>query len=536
MVFTAAQLTAFFTAADYLGLSARTATAFAAEGIATPADLAEFNKEGLDAIFRNLRKPPRAIQGGPGRGAAGRGGGGHLVDVEPYIVPAKSQMRIIASALAVKYYDATARELTPANMAWTVVQRFHEEWKAIEEKKKMDVPDAPKLTKGLAVYKWLESVRNHLNQVIGVRNAPLSYVIREAATVDPVPPVLQLDEPFAEVNGSVEGEMIARLSHGHPLFKSDNGQVFDVIESALRGTSISPSIAQFRKTRNGRAAYLALVSQHAGRDVWDKLQREAEHKLQNVKWNGQTTITLQQHMSMHRREWITLQDCSEYIPVEVPNGRQRVTWLMNSITSIDPGVLAAIAAVRQDEGDKRVNFESAVAYLAPVCPVVTKQQKKGRLEVNVSGASASGLGSIGKTGVSLRYHKYAEFQKLSDEQKKELKEWKANNKKDGKRKGASVGDKRATKKMKGMLAAFSTANKEAIQALADSNSATVAAVAAGSGSASGMQTGQRGTIGVVTTVTPTKTPAEMMLAAEVAALKLQSILKGGEKKDKNKSD
>ena len=90
--------------------------------------------------------------------------------------------------------------------------------------------------------------------------------------------------------------------------------------------------------------------------------------------------------------------------------------------------------------------------------------------------------------------------------------------------------------MKGMLAAFSTANKEAIQALADSNSATVAAVAAGLGSASGTQTGQRGTIGAFTTVTPTKTLAEMMLAAEVAALKLQSILKGGEKKDKNKFD
>jgi hypothetical protein len=181
--------------------------------------------------------------------------------------------------------------------------------------------------------------------------APLSYLICEIAMVNPVPPVLQVGEPFAEEYGSVEGEMIARLLHTHPLYKLDNGQVFDVIEAALRGTSISPSIAQFCKTHDGCAAYLALVSQHAGRDVWDKLQREAEHKLQNVKWNGQTTITLQQHMSMHCWKWITLQDCSEYIPVEVPNGRQRVTWLMNSITLIDPGVLAAIAAVCQDEVD-----------------------------------------------------------------------------------------------------------------------------------------------------------------------------------------
>ncbi len=52
--------------ANYLGLSARTAAAIAAKGIAEPADLAEFDKEGLDAIFRNLRKPPllsKVVQG-----------------------------------------------------------------------------------------------------------------------------------------------------------------------------------------------------------------------------------------------------------------------------------------------------------------------------------------------------------------------------------------------------------------------------------------------------------------------------------------
>jgi hypothetical protein len=46
---------------------------------------------------------------------------------------------------------------------------------------------------------------------------------------------------------------------------------------------------------------------------------------------------------------------------------------------------------------------------------------------------AGGLGLTGKTGVSLRYHKYAEFQKLLEEQKKELCEWKSNNKTNGKR-------------------------------------------------------------------------------------------------------
>jgi hypothetical protein len=66
MVFTAAQLTAFFTTANYLGLSAWTVAAIAVKGITETADLAEFDKEGLDAIFCNLHKPPvlsKVVQG-----------------------------------------------------------------------------------------------------------------------------------------------------------------------------------------------------------------------------------------------------------------------------------------------------------------------------------------------------------------------------------------------------------------------------------------------------------------------------------------
>jgi hypothetical protein len=43
MPFTAAEIVTFFTDAANMGLTLRTATAFAAEGIATPADLAEFD-------------------------------------------------------------------------------------------------------------------------------------------------------------------------------------------------------------------------------------------------------------------------------------------------------------------------------------------------------------------------------------------------------------------------------------------------------------------------------------------------------------
>jgi hypothetical protein len=94
--------------------------------------------------------------------------------------------------------------------------------------------------------------------------------------------------------------MIARKSHTHPLFKVDNGVVFELIENSVRGTAIAASIAPFRRVRDGRGAFMAIQAQHAGKDVWDKLHKEAESTLQTYKWSGTANVTLAQHMGKHR--------------------------------------------------------------------------------------------------------------------------------------------------------------------------------------------------------------------------------------------
>ena len=109
-----------------------------------------------------------------------------------------------------------------------------------------------------------------------------------------------------------------------------------------------------------------------------------------------------------------------------------------------------MAEVRQDDADKRINFENAFTFLAPSCPVVVKATKKGRVsfEANVSGTGGKphqgGLGGDhekpgkGATGVALCYHKFEEYRNLSKEQQEELTKWnKANGggKNHGKKKG-----------------------------------------------------------------------------------------------------
>jgi hypothetical protein len=263
MPFTAAVFVTFFTDAANMGLTPCSATAFAAKGIATPADLAEFDRNGMESIFCNLRKPAKVLRGGAA------GAHGKLQEVMAYELSAKSQIRLSIAAKAARFYEDTGRELNPDNMLWSVIKRFDEQFKALMARKVGDssyIP--PKLTKNFSTHKWLESFVLCLHQKVGVRECPLEYVVREVAAMAAVPPPLLAGEPHSEVHGgSIEGNMIMRMSHAHPLFRVDNGAVFELIEMAVRGTAVAASIAPFRREQNGCNAFIAIRAQHAGKDV-----------------------------------------------------------------------------------------------------------------------------------------------------------------------------------------------------------------------------------------------------------------------------
>ena len=149
MPFTAAKNATFFTDAANMGLMLCTTVAFAAEGIANPADLAEFDKEGMELIFRNLRKPRKVLR------ASTAGGRGELQEAIAYKLLAKSQICLSIAAQAVRFNEDTGRESNPKNMLWSVIKRFDEQFKALMARKKGDyfyVP--PKLMKNFSTHKW----------------------------------------------------------------------------------------------------------------------------------------------------------------------------------------------------------------------------------------------------------------------------------------------------------------------------------------------------------------------------------------------
>jgi hypothetical protein len=110
MPFTAAQVVIFFEDQAYMALICRTATALAAEGIAIPDNLSKYDKEGMNSIYWNLRKPAKVSWDGA------TGTSGKFCEIQAYEQSAKSQICLTIGAVAAKFYKDIGHALDPNNM------------------------------------------------------------------------------------------------------------------------------------------------------------------------------------------------------------------------------------------------------------------------------------------------------------------------------------------------------------------------------------------------------------------------------------
>ena len=268
MVLTAAQTTAFFENPDQLGIPHKTMVQIQQEGIQTVADLADFENQELQQLADNLRKP-----------------GGRIPDPNPNAAPGAT-----IPTPAFTYGAKSQKRLTVAcDLVWNqIMSNFEIQWKALKDRKDEDDPDVPKITKALPIIKWTEAFQDFLHRVIGARMIPLAYVIRIDPQVPGLAPTLAPNQPHSTEHGSVEGELIARASHTHALFRDENSVVYYHLEEATRGTSYAASIKPFQKVEDGRGAWKALTSQYAGKDKWEAEIKHQEQLLHTRIWKEQS--------------------------------------------------------------------------------------------------------------------------------------------------------------------------------------------------------------------------------------------------------
>ena len=419
MVFTGAQLTAFFENNPQMALNPTQRQRLADEGLALVSDFQDFKEDELEQAYKNMRISIPGV-------AATTDATGNIIApaiqaIPPCIIPARCILRLKIASIAYQYYINTGREVNSTNMHYSnILRKFHTEWEALKKLSKQDRPDVPVLSKIQTPVKWMESFTDFLSRIYGVRNCPITYVIREEDAVKPETdePLLH-DQPYSEEGGSVRGEMIRRLSHTHTLFKEDNSLVYSLLDEATSGTIYAPTIKPYGRTNNGREAWKAIISSHAGDDKWEKIQRDRLNFIMNVKWNGRT-YSLEKFTGLHRSAYTALEEAALHVNFQLPNERSRVGYLLENITNSDPDLRAALASIRANVNNMRSSFEASIKFLLPVCPYI--EYKSNNRNPNISDFTLKGK-SDSKTGVDFRWHTREEYAKLSKEQRSELYNW-----------------------------------------------------------------------------------------------------------------
>ena len=411
---TVAETTAFFIERAQMGLSVGLQLALQTEGIINVDDLGEFDDDHFKEISNNLRNPANV----PSAADANV-----FVRGINHIIPARSLMRLKVAAELVRFYQAVDRPLTALGMSQTVCSVFALQWKSIQDRKKETAGDVPRITKEFGVMKWAPVFTDYCFTIIGVRDVPIFYVLRSMVAVATPAPPRATNKPYSDSHGSVQDELISRVSFDHACFFDDRAKLYEMVEIAARNTKYAPTVAPYKATKDGRGAFYALVTQHAGTAKWEEIIKMANAQLRTMKFKGNNQLTLETHCNKHRTNFISLQEAGGFVPTEIPSARTRVTLLLDSIDCPDAFLLAQLAQVKANPALQE-DFEGAVTLLLPSCPVA---KKKGKTDANrqadISEVSIRFKQGFGVTGVEFRYYPTAEYKLLTDEQKAELNVW-----------------------------------------------------------------------------------------------------------------
>ena len=228
--------------------------------------------------------------------------------------------------------------------------------------------------------------------------------------------------------GGFFDEMISCAPHQGASYSEDNATVLNILVHVLKGTSFEVSIQPFKRTRDGRGAFMALTKHNLGTNRWENVLERADHIVSNMVWNGRSNrYPLRLHLAKHRESHNDMIRASHHIAFEVPNEGTRVRKLLQSLQCNDPRIIvSAKTAILADEAGKKNDFEATANFLLIAAPPTRLDSDTRR----ISGVrnDFQGTTNKGSTGVELRYHTTSEYSNLTSDQKAELFKWRSDKK------------------------------------------------------------------------------------------------------------
>ena len=182
-------------------------------------------------------------------------------------VSSMSVRRLIVAIEAAKYYQSIGRTMNTDNMHYNnVLSKFKINWDAHVSLKSQDAPDVQMINDkdgDRKVIKWVPIFTDCLARTYGAK-VPLSYVLKEDEYV-PAEETDSLDaDAYYGTSDSLHDGLVTDLPHTVAIYKNDNTSVYMKIEKATRGSSVESTVQVFNRSINDRAAFQALIANHAG--------------------------------------------------------------------------------------------------------------------------------------------------------------------------------------------------------------------------------------------------------------------------------
>eukprot|EP00957_Ditylum_brightwellii_P136224 10389150-Ditylum_brightwellii.AAC.2 len=122
-----------------------------------------------------------------------------------------------------RYYKTVGCRVTVLNTVYeTVIKSFTNQWAGLKDRNCQMQLVVPKITGELPIMQWVNVFDDFLNQKIGVKTIPLSYVTRATALASRPASVHRDHLPHGKEFDSIEEELVAQASHTHPLYHEGN--------------------------------------------------------------------------------------------------------------------------------------------------------------------------------------------------------------------------------------------------------------------------------------------------------------------------
>jgi hypothetical protein len=116
MVLSAANTTTFFEDAVHMGIPHATVIQLQEEGIVIVDDIADFDKDTIEQLAANLRRPAGHVPDPNQDGAT--------IPTPSFVFGAKSQTRLMTAAKLARYYKTVARLITLSNMIIIIITQW----------------------------------------------------------------------------------------------------------------------------------------------------------------------------------------------------------------------------------------------------------------------------------------------------------------------------------------------------------------------------------------------------------------------------